>query len=125
MPGFQSFTISQSLLKLMSIESMVPPNHLILCPPILLLPSIFPSIRVFSNESVLHICGQSIGVFYILCLLTLLLLNLVLSCLKNDDISLFKQYEDASERGLLLSLVETSLIARPCMDSTEFSRKES
>jgi len=46
---------SQSLLKLMSIELMMPSNHLILCPPLLLLPSIFPSIRVFSNESVLHI----------------------------------------------------------------------
>ena len=45
----------QSLLKLMSIESVMPSNHLILCWPLLLLPSIFPSIRVFSNESVLHI----------------------------------------------------------------------
>ena len=43
------------LLKLMSIESVIPSNHLILCHPLLLLPSIFPSIRVFSNESVLHI----------------------------------------------------------------------
>ena len=50
-----SITNSQSLLKLMSIESVMPSNHLILCPPILLLPSIFPSIRVFSNESVLCI----------------------------------------------------------------------
>ena len=46
---------SQSLLKLISIELVMPPNHLILCCPLLLLPSIFPSIRVFSNESVLHI----------------------------------------------------------------------
>ena len=46
-----SFTISQSLLKLMSIESVMPSNHLILCHPLLLLPSIFPSIRVFSSES--------------------------------------------------------------------------
>ena len=46
-----SFTISCSLLKLMSIESVMPSNHLILCPPLLLLPSVFPSIRVFSNES--------------------------------------------------------------------------
>ena len=51
-------TNSQSLLKLMSIESVMPYNHLILCHPLLLLPSIFPSIRVFFNESV----GQSIGV---------------------------------------------------------------
>ena len=50
-----SITNSQSLLKLMSIESVMPLNHLILCHPHLLLPSIFPSIRVFSNESVLCI----------------------------------------------------------------------
>ena len=49
-----SFTISQSLLKLMSIESVMPSNHLVLCHP-LLLALIFPSIRVFSNESTLHI----------------------------------------------------------------------
>ena len=49
-----SITNSWSLLKLMSIELVIPSNHLILCHP-LLLPSIFPSIRVFSNESVLHI----------------------------------------------------------------------
>ena len=52
-----SFTVSLSLLKLMSIEPMMPSNHLILCRPLLLLPSIFPSIRVFSNESVLYIRG--------------------------------------------------------------------
>ena len=50
-----SFTVSWSLLKLMSIESVMPSNHLILCRPLLLPPSIFPSIRVFSNESVLPI----------------------------------------------------------------------
>ena len=50
-----SFTVTQSLLKLMSIESVMPSNHLILCCPLLLLPSIFPSIRVFSNESALPI----------------------------------------------------------------------
>ena len=50
-----SITNSQSLLKLMSTESEMPSNHLILCHPLLLLPSIFPSIRVFSNEAVLHI----------------------------------------------------------------------
>ena len=50
-----SITSSQSLLKLMSIESVMPSNHLILCHPLLVLPSIFPSIRVFSNESVLWI----------------------------------------------------------------------
>ena len=50
-----SITSSQSLLKLMSIESLMPSNHLILCRPLPLLPSIFPTIRVFSNESVIHI----------------------------------------------------------------------
>ena len=50
-----SIANSQSLLKLISIESVMPSNHLILCCPLLLLPSIFPSIRVFSNESVLCI----------------------------------------------------------------------
>ena len=50
-----SFTISRSLLKLMSIEVGGPSNHLVLCHPLLLLPSIFPSIRVFSNEMALHI----------------------------------------------------------------------
>ena len=50
-----SFTISQSLLKLMSIESVMPSKHLILCRPLSPLPSIFPSIRVFSKESVLRI----------------------------------------------------------------------
>ena len=50
-----SITNSRSLLKLMSIESVMPSNRLVLCRPLLLPPSIFPSIRVFSNESVLHI----------------------------------------------------------------------
>ena len=55
MPGFLSFTISLSLLKLMSTVSVMPSNQLILCHPLLLLSSIFPSIRVFSNKSVLSI----------------------------------------------------------------------
>ena len=50
-----SITNSRSLLKLTSVESVMPSNHLILCSPLLLPPSIFPSIRVFSNESALHI----------------------------------------------------------------------
>ena len=50
-----STTISRSSLKLMSIELVMPSNHLILCHPLLLLPSIFPSIRIFSNKSVLRI----------------------------------------------------------------------
>ena len=52
-----SFTNSRSLLKLMSINYMMPSNHLIFCHPLVLLPSIFPSIRVFSNDSVLCIWG--------------------------------------------------------------------
>ena len=51
--GFPAIINSRSLLKLMSIELVMPPNHLILCCPLLLLPSIFPNIRAFSNESVL------------------------------------------------------------------------
>ena len=54
-PGLPIHPNSQSLLKFMSIESMMPSNHRILCPPLLLLPSIFHRIRVFSNESALHI----------------------------------------------------------------------
>ena len=50
-----SFTNSRSLPKLMSIESVMPSNHLILCRPLLVLPSVFPSIKVFSNESAFHI----------------------------------------------------------------------
>ena len=53
--GLLSITNSRSPPKLMSTESVMPSNHLILCRPLLLLPSIFPSIRVFSNESALHI----------------------------------------------------------------------
>ena len=57
-----SITNSQSLLKLMSIESVIPSNHLIFCRPLLLLPSIFPSIRVFSKVSIFVSGGQSIRV---------------------------------------------------------------
>ena len=55
MPGSLSSTISKSLLRFISIESVMPANHLIPCCPLFLLPSIFPSIRAFSSESVLHI----------------------------------------------------------------------
>ena len=60
-----SITNSLSLLKLVSIELVMPPNHLIFCCPLLLLPSIFPSIRVFSNETVLHIRRQEYWSFSI------------------------------------------------------------
>ena len=58
-----SFTISRSLLKLMSIELLMTSNHTILSQPLLLLPSIFPKIRVFSNESVLHIRWPKYRIF--------------------------------------------------------------
>ena len=58
---FLSFTISWSLLKLMSIESVIPSNLLILCHPLLLLPSVFPSIRVFSKSQFFASGGQSTG----------------------------------------------------------------
>ena len=60
--SFLSFTISQSFLKLMSIESVMPSNHLILCHPLLLLPSVFPSIRSFVTSQLFASGGQSIGV---------------------------------------------------------------
>ena len=59
--AFLSFTIPWSLLRFMSIESVMSSNHLILCCPLLLLPSIFPSIRVFANESALPSGGQNTG----------------------------------------------------------------
>ena len=63
---YLSITNSRSLLKLMSIESVLLSNHLILCHPLLLLPSIFPSIRVFSNESVLHIRWSKYWLTYLI-----------------------------------------------------------
>ena len=65
-----SITNSRSLLKLMPIESVMPSNHLILCCPLLLLPSVFPSIRVFSNESALHIRWPKSWSFQLKCLST-------------------------------------------------------
>ena len=56
-----SFVISQSLLKLMSVELVMPSNHIILCRPLLLLPSVFASIRVFSNESLFASGDRSVG----------------------------------------------------------------
>ena len=60
-----SFTLSRSLLRFMSIGSVMPSNHLILCRPLLLLPSTFPSIKVFSIESALHIRGPKYWSFSI------------------------------------------------------------
>ena len=58
-----SFTISRSLLKLTPIESVMPPNHLILCCPLLLLPSTFPNIRVFSNKSIFRLRWPNYWIF--------------------------------------------------------------
>ena len=58
-----SSTVSQSLLKFMSVESMMPSNHLILCSPLFLLPSVFPSIRVFASKFVL-ICYTAVESYY-------------------------------------------------------------
>ena len=63
MPGYPVLHHSQNLLKLMSIELVMPSNHLIFCGPLLLLPSVFLSIRVFSNESVLGIRWPKYGIF--------------------------------------------------------------
>ena len=60
-PGLLSITNSQSSLKLTSIRSVMPPNHFILCRPLFLLPSIFPSIRIFSKSQFFTSGGQSIG----------------------------------------------------------------
>ena len=60
-----SFTVSQSLLRLMCIESVMPANHLILCRPLFLLPSIFPSSRVFPMSRFFAWSGQSIGVSFL------------------------------------------------------------
>ena len=70
---------SQSLLRLMSIESVMPSNHLMLCCPLLLPPSIFPSIRVFSNESALHIrwpkyWSFSLSISYVFCYVSIIFL---------------------------------------------------
>ena len=60
MPGFPVFTVSQNLLKVMSFESVMPSNYLLLCRPLLLLPSIFPSIRVFSRNWVFESGGKGL-----------------------------------------------------------------
>ena len=69
-------TNSWNLLKLISLESVMPSNHLILCRPLLLLPSIFPSIRVFSNESVLHVIYR---LQFILTILPFMILEVISS----------------------------------------------
>ena len=73
-PGLLVHHQLQSLLKLMSIESVMPPSHLILCHPLLLLPAIFPSIRVFSSESFLYIRWPKYWSFSFRYLLSLLIL---------------------------------------------------
>ena len=84
-----SFTISWSLLKCLSIESVMPSNHLILCRPRLLLPSIFPSIRDFSNE--LTLCNQVAKV------LELQLQHQALQCISLGEMSLSNLIKTANE----------------------------
>ena len=67
-PGFLSFTVSQNLLKLMSVELVMPSKQLILCGPLLLLPSIYPSIRIFSNELFLCIRQEGTNAGYLKCI---------------------------------------------------------
>ena len=89
-----SFIIFWNLLKLMSMESVMPSNHLILCRPLLLLPSVFPSIRFFSSESVLHIRYQSIG------------------C-SGTDLVFIRQWSVTDRRCI-------SILGEPCNYKTEF-----
>ena len=75
-----SFTISRNLLKLMSIESVMPSKHLILCHPLLLLPSIFPTIRVFSNESALCIRSPENLIFIVFNIIIIIILPSYQNC---------------------------------------------
>ena len=92
-----SITNSQSLLKLMSIESVMPSNHLILSCPLLLTPSIFPSIGVFSNESALHIRWPKYWIFSI---------SISLSNEYSGLISFRIDWFDLAVRGTLKSLLQ-------------------
>ena len=95
-PGFPDFTIFQNLLKLMSIESMMPSNHLILCHRLLLLPSIFPSIRVFFNESLFASDGQSIGAS-----VSVLLINIYYSTIKQHQQKIQKTHTGVRGRWVV------------------------
>ena len=86
--AFWSITNYQSLLKPMSIESVMPSSHLILCRPLLLLPAIFPSIRVFSSESFLYIRWPKYWSFSVRYLLSLLIL------IKKKKKNVLKDHED-------------------------------
>ena len=92
-----SITNSQSLLKLMSIELVMPSSHLILCHPLLLLPSIFPSIRVFSNESALRIRWPEYWSFSF---------NISLSNEHPELISFWMDWLDLAVQGTLKSLLQ-------------------
>ena len=96
-PGFPVLQYTQSLLTFMPIESVMPSNHLILCHPLLLLPSIFPSIRVFSNESALRIKWPKNWSF-------------------SFSISPYNEHQDWSPLGLtgLISLQSTGLLKSLC-----------
>ena len=85
-PAPLSFTISRSLLKLMSVESVFLSNHLILCCPLLLLPSIFPSIRIFTNELVLHMYSEHFKILIPPVLIPMFSMQRVPRCVTSKDL---------------------------------------
>ena len=116
-----SFTIFLSLLKLMSIESVMPFNHLILCPPLLLLPSIFSSIRVFSHELTLHIrwigTSASVLLMNIQDLFPLGLTGLI--TLQSKGLSSLLQYHSSKASILLHSAICMVQVSYPYMTTVK------
>ena len=113
-----SITNSQSLLKFMSITSVMPSNRFILCRPLLLLPSIFPCIRILSNESVLESGGQSIGVSASTLLLPMNIQDLFLLGWTGWVSSLTPQFKTVISSALKPSLqsnyhIHTCLLGKP------------
>ena len=112
-----SITNSQSLLRLMSIESGMPSNHVILCHPLLLLPSIFPSIRVFSHESILHIRWPKYWSFsFSICPSNeysgLIYIQIVSSCLDCQSVMLYRH--PLKRKMLLVLFITTNTICVKC-----------
>ena len=116
----QSFTISQSLLKFTSTELVIPSNHFILCHPLLPLPSIFPSIKVFSSETVFASDGQSIGISASASVLPMYIQGwfplrlLVWSCCSRDSQESSPTSQFKSIDSLVLSLLYGSTLISIC-----------